>query len=186
MSAREPALKPTQPATLVVAALAAAAVTWLLISNFYQQLPPMIWPPAILIMGIAVFEAAVARNLWGRIHGRSGLLAARRAPASRGRGEPVEPLAVVRFAVLAKASSVAAAILIGAYAGFLPWLAIEAGRLSSAAADLPPSVGGLVASGALLAAAQWLERACRVPEEEERDREEPERPELPDRRDEEI
>lgn len=169
MSEHRPALRPTEPATLVVAALAAAAVAWLLIRSLYQQLPPMIWPPVILIAGIAALEAAVAQQLWARIHGRGWVAAAARRRGA-GRSEPVEPLAVVRYALLAKASSVTGALLAGAYAGFLPWLAIEASRLSGAASDLPPTVGGLVASVALVAAAQWLERACRVPEDDRRDR----------------
>jgi hypothetical protein len=167
----QPALRPTEPATLVVAGLAAAAVAWLLISNFYQDLPRMIWPPVVIIAGFAAFEAVVARQLWARIHQRGyergGLLAARpRLPeARRGTGEePIEPLAVARYAVLAKASSLAGAIFTGFYAGFVPWLLIEAGRITDAADDLPPTIGGLVASALFMAAALWLERACRVPE----------------------
>jgi hypothetical protein len=169
VSERQPALRPTEPATLVVAGLAAAAVAWLLISNFYQDLPPMIWPPVIIIAGLAAFEAVVARQLWVRIHQRGDMLA---RPRGRDAGpgsteEPVEPLAVARYAVLAKASSLAGAIFAGFYAGFLPWLLIESGRLSDAADDLPPTVGGLVASSLFMAAALWLERACRVPERDD-------------------
>jgi hypothetical protein len=175
MSERQPALRPTQPATLVVAGLAAAAVAWLLISNFYQDLPPMIWPPVVVIAGLAAFEAVIARQLWARIHQRGWLLAARRRGGPGGGsapgGEPVEPLLVARFAVLAKASSLGGAIFAGCYAGFVPWLLIESGRLPDAQADLPPTIGGLVASAALVAVALWLERACRVPER----RDEPER-----------
>jgi hypothetical protein len=164
MSERQPALRPTEPATLVVAGLAAAAVAWLLISNLYQRMPPLGWPPVIIIGGLAAFEAAIAQNTWARVHQRGA------APARSGRGgprEPVEPLAVARFAVLAKASSLAAALFLGFHAGLLPWLIIEYARLRDAAADLPPVIGGLLASGALLAAALWLERACRVPERDE-------------------
>lgn len=158
----QPALKPTDPATLVVAALAAAAVAWLLISNFYQDLPRMIWPPAIIIAGVAAFEAVAARSLWTRIQ-RRGRALARRDPGAA-LPEPVEPLVVARFAVLAKASSLGGAILAGFYAGFVPWLAVESGRLREAASDLPPTIGGVVASAGLIAAALWLERACRIPE----------------------
>jgi Protein of unknown function (DUF3180) len=164
----QPSLRPTEPATLVVAGLAAAAVAWLLISNFYQDLPPMIWPPVIIIAGLAAFEAGVARQLWVRIHQRGGMLARQpgRAAPDPAR-EPVEPLAVARYAVLAKASSVAGAIFAGFYAGFLPWLLIESGRVSDAGADIPPTVGGLIASALFIAAALWLERACRVPEQDD-------------------
>jgi hypothetical protein len=168
MSEREPALKPTQPASLVVAGLAAAAVAWLLISNLYQRMPPLGWPPVIIFGGLAVLEAVIAQNTWARVHQRSGA-----APAGRARREPVEPLTVARFAVLAKASSVAGALFLGFYAGLLPWLVIEANRLPDAVADLPPAVGGLLASGALLAAGLWLERACRVPEPPEDEEQEP-------------
>jgi hypothetical protein len=151
----------------VVAGLAGAAVAWLLISNFYQHLPPVGWPPVLILGALAGFEAVLARYTWTRVHRRS-----RAAPARPHRGagqEPVEPLMVARFAVLAKASSLAAAIFVGFYVGLLPWLVAESGRLPDAAADLPPSVGGLGASAALLAAAWWLERACRVPEPPDED-----------------
>lgn len=161
MSERQPALRPTEPATLVVAALAAAGVAWLSISNFYQDLPPMIWPPVVVIGGVAALEAAVARNLWIRIQTPGRVTAGRRGQAG---GEPVDPLAVARYAVLAKASSLAGAILTGAYAGFLPWLLIESRRLPAAGAELPPAIGGLLASIALMVVGLLLERACRVPE----------------------
>jgi hypothetical protein len=170
MSERQPALRPTEPATLVVAGLAAAGVAWLLISNLYQDLPAMTWSPVVVIGGIAALEAVAARNLWLRIHRRGDRSGEQsRVPAGRGRGaggvrEPVDPLTAARFAVLAKASSLAGAIFTGWYAGLLPWLIFEAGRLPGATADLPPSTGGLVVSVALIAAALWLERACRVPE----------------------
>jgi hypothetical protein len=167
MSQRQPALRPTDPALLVVAGLAAAGIAWLLISNLYQDLPPMFWSPAVVIAGIAALEAVVARSLWARIHQRSWVPASRRRPGP-GR-EPVEPLAVVRFAVLAKASSLAGAIFTGWYAGFLPWLLVERGRLPEAAADLPPTIGGLAASVLLMMVALWLELACRVPEPPEGD-----------------
>jgi hypothetical protein len=171
MSKPQPALKPTDPATLLVGGLAAAALAWLLISNLYQDLPPMIWPPVVVIAGLAAFEALVAQNLWARIHQRGRAIAGRRGPG--GGPEPVDPLTVARFAVLAKSSSLAGSIFAGFYAGYLPWLLVESGRLPGAAADLPPTVGGLLASVALLLVALWLERACRIPEPPE----EPERPE---------
>lgn len=168
MSERQPALRPTEPATLVVAAIAAAAVAWLLISNFYQRMPPLGWPPVIIFAGLAAFEAVIARNTWNRVHDRGPAALRLGRAAAR---EPVEPLTVARFAVLAKASSLAGALFVGFYAGLLPWLIVEAARLPDAAADLPPVIGGLVASAALVAAALWLERACRVPERQDEDEE---------------
>lgn len=169
MSEPQPALRPTEPATLVVGGLGAAAVAWLLISNFYQHMPPLGWPPVIIIGGLAALEAVMAQNTWARVHRRGQL----RNETDRSLPEPVEPLTVARFAVLAKASSLGGAIFFGFFVGLLPWLLIESGRLTGAAEDLPPAIGGAVASAALVAAALWLERACRVPEQDADD----ERPE---------
>ncbi|MGW0431905.1 DUF3180 domain-containing protein [Micromonospora sp. NPDC003197] len=140
---------PTRPATLVVFGLGAAALAWLLISAFYRYIPGLPWLPAATIAGLAALEAYVAANTRARIHRRPGR-------------DPVDPLAVARFVVLAKASSLAGAIFAGFYAGFTGWLVVEPTR--AAANDVPAASAGLIASLALVAAALWLERSCRVPE----------------------
>jgi Protein of unknown function (DUF3180) len=71
--------------------------------------------------------------------------------------------------VLAKASSLAGAIFAGTYAGVLGWLLIERTRASSS--DIPAATAGLVASLALVGAALWLERSCRVPEQPDSEKE---------------
>jgi hypothetical protein len=147
----QPSLRPTNPATLLVAALAAAAVAWLAISRFYGDLPTTLpWLPPITLFGLAALEAVLAANTRARIDRRPGT-------------EPVDPLAVARYAVLAKASSLAGALFGGFYAGVLSWLLSEFGTLSSVDRDLPQAVAGGLAGPALVAAALWLERACRVP-----------------------
>lgn len=144
-----PSMGPTRPATLVVAGLATAAVAWLLISRFYGNIPALPWLPTVTIAALAVLEGYVALNTRARIERRPGR-------------EPVDPLAVARFVVLAKASSLAGAIFTGFYAGVLGWLLIE--RTRAASDDIPAASAGLVASLALVGAALWLERSCRVPE----------------------
>ena len=103
-------MRPTSLSMLVVAALAAAAVGWLLLSVFYAQMPRLPWLPIIVLTALAIAEAILAQNTAARIQHKPG------APR-------VDPLAVARYAVLAKASSLA-----------------------------------------LVGAALWLERSCRVPE----------------------
>ncbi|MEV4755745.1 DUF3180 domain-containing protein [Micromonospora sp. NPDC049559] len=152
---------PTRPASLIVSGLAAAALAWLLISTFYQDIPGLPWLPAVTIAALAVLEGYAAVNTRARIERRPGR-------------DPVDPLAVARFVVLAKASSLAGSIFAGFYAGTTGWLILEQTRASYN--DLPAASTGLAGSLALVGAALWLERSCRVPkrpdddEREDRDR----------------
>src|SRR5690349_15970067 len=91
-------MRPTSIPTLVVAALGAAAVGWLLISNFYGDLAAAlpILPPLVMLV-LAVGEGVLAWNTKARIDRRDGT-------------EPVDPLAVAWYVVLAKASALAGAL----------------------------------------------------------------------------
>ncbi len=155
---------PTRPATLVVAALAAAALIWLLVTAAYSYLPPLPWLPVVTLAGLAVIEGYLAYSTRARIAGRPG-------------HDPVNPLLVARFVVLAKASALAGAIFAGGYAALSGWLFLKPTR--AAAEDLPVAVAGLLAAAALMLAALWLERSCRVPQQpdDERGRDDRERPE---------
>jgi hypothetical protein len=149
-------MRPTSTSALVVAGLGAAAVAWLLLSVFYAEWPPLPWLPTIVIAGLAVLETFLAQNTAARIQRKPG------APR-------VDPLAVARYAVLAKASSLAGALYSGFSAGVLAWLLLQPTR--AARDDVPAAIGGVVASLALVGAALWLERACRVPDRPEDDEE---------------
>jgi hypothetical protein len=142
-------MRPTSVSVLVVAGLAAAAVAWLLLSVFYENWPPLPWLPILVIAALAVAEGYLAQNTAARVQRKPG------APR-------VDPLAVARYAVLAKASSLAGALYAGFSAGVLAWLLLEPTR--AARADVPEATGGVVAALALVGAALWLERSCRVPE----------------------
>jgi uncharacterized protein (DUF983 family) len=149
----DPSMRPTSISVLVVAGLAAAAVAWLLLSAFYANWPPLPWLPIIVIAALAVMEGYLAQNTAARVQRKPG------APR-------VDPLAVARYAVLAKASSLAGALYAGFSAGVLAWLLLEPTK--AARDDVPAAVGGVVASLALVGAALWLERSCRVPDQDER------------------
>lgn len=147
----EPQLRPTSPATLFVVALGAAALSWVLIGRYYGDVPQLTWFPALTLLLLAVLEGIAARAIKARIDRRPGT-------------EPVEPLVVARFVVLAKASSVAGALFTGVYGGILVWVWGESSGNQHAAADIAPAAEGLAAALLLVAAALWLERCCRVPE----------------------
>ncbi|PYC71140.1 DUF3180 domain-containing protein [Micromonospora arborensis] len=159
---------PTRISTLVVAALAAAAVAWLLISTlYYSGIPRLPWLPVVTLAGLAALEAYAAINTRGRIERKPGR-------------DAVDPLLVARFVVLAKASALAAAIFAGFYAGLTGWLFVETTR--AALDDRPAAGGGLLASLALVGAALWLERSCRVPKRPDDEREDDPRESRPGQR----
>jgi len=150
---QRPTVTPTNPATLIVAALASASVAWFLISEWYTVLFPkqLPWIPALTLGLLALFEVVVANNTRARIARKPGRL-------------PVEPLLVARYVMLAKASSLAGSIFAGFTGGLVLWLLTEL-RMAAAGKDLPPAIASLVASLALIAAALWLEHSCRVPKQ---------------------
>jgi hypothetical protein len=149
-------MHPTSIATLVVLALGTAAVAWILVANYYGDIPGIPWLPAFTIFALAAFEAILARTTKARIDRKPG-------------AAPVDPLAVVRYVILAKASSPAGAIFAGLYGGLLIWLLVRS-DLVHARTDTPPTATGLVAALALVGAALWLERSCRVPKPPEEDK----------------
>lgn len=149
----QPTLKPTAPSTLLVAALAAGALMLVVFSAEYLPVPRWYTPTTLLLLALVL--AYTAHTTRARIERKSG-------------AKPVEPLLFARFAALAKASSVGGAIIAGAYAGILVFLVAHR-DLEDAATDLPLAVYGFIACLALVAAALWLERACRIPEDDRTD-----------------
>ncbi|WP_420813605.1 DUF3180 domain-containing protein [Planosporangium thailandense] len=147
----EPRMRPTKLSTLFVAALAAAAVAWLVISRFYGDIATTLpWLPPFVMLGLALVEAVLAPGTKARIERRNG------AP-------PVNPLAVAWYVVLAKASALGGALFTGLYAGLLTWLVPQRGFLTHVGQDLPQAIVGVIGALALTLAGLWLERACRVP-----------------------
>lgn len=150
----DPSLRPTSISVLIVAGLAAAALGWLLLSISYFQLPELPWSPVIVLAVLAVAEALLAQNTGARIQRKPGAL-------------PPDPLAVARYVALAKASSLVGALSAGFSAGLVAWLALD--PTEAARNDMPAAVGGLAAALALVGAALWLERSCRIPDGPDKD-----------------
>ncbi len=143
-------MTPTRPGTLALVALLTLLVAFALVKRFYGEMPSLTWFPAFTLLLLAFVEVVSALSTKARIE---------RRPET----DPVEPLVVARYAALAKASSLGGALFGGAYAGLLTYL-FTAPHLTAAKDDLPEAIGGVIAAGALVAAALWLERACRIPE----------------------
>src|SRR3979490_401962 len=149
-------LRPTQTPPLVGAEIAPAARAWWGMSRYFAAIPNITWLPGLTLAALAVMEGIAARTTRARVE-------------KRPRAGAVNPLLVARYAVLAKASSLAGAIFAGACGGVAAWALSERGQLNVADADLPPAVAGLVGALALVAAALLWERACRVPEPPDED-----------------
>ena len=142
-------MRPTSVSVLIVAGLVAAAVGWLLLSFSYSALPELPWSPVIVLVVLAIAEGLLAQNTSARIQRKPG-------------AQPVDPLAVARYVALAKASSLVGSISAGFSVGLVVWLAME--PTQAAHDDLPKAVGGVISALALVGAALWLERACRIPD----------------------
>lgn len=142
-------VRPTRISSLVLIAVICAVGTWLVLHPVYVGLPPLPWTgiPALVLLAIA--EAWSGRTLRARLR--------------RGVGRPVHPIAVARMAALAKASSLAGAVIAGLAGGFLVYVA---GGLGKAAyrADSLASGGTFAAAVLLVLAALYLEYGCRVPD----------------------
>ena len=140
-------MTPTKARTLVLTALICAIGMWLLLRQVYSSLPPLPWSgvPALALLAIA--ETITGWNVRARLAGR---------------GTPIPPIAVARIAALAKASSLAAALIGGLAAGFLIYVA---GSLDKPAYRSDALVSGATLGAAvlLIAAALYLEHGCRVP-----------------------
>jgi hypothetical protein len=154
-------VKPTRVSTLVIVAVVCAAAGWLLLRAVYAKLPPLPWTgvPALLIAALA--EAWTGRDLKTRIAARGG--GGRGAPRVL---KPPAPLFVSRMVALAKASSVAAAIIAGFAAGFDFYLAGSL-NASTPREDALTAVITFVAAVVLACAALYLENCCRVPDDPE-------------------
>jgi hypothetical protein len=148
-------VKPTSPWVLVLLALVAGGLAYVLTSQFYADLPsPPTFAPLSLLL-IALAEAYLASTTRARMTGRSDT-------------RPIDPIFVAKLAALAKASSPVGALAFGAYTGFL----VEVARMSGSAAssDTGTAALGMGCSLGLVAGALLLERVCRArPPDDETD-----------------
>lgn len=144
-------MQPTRLSMLAALLLLAGVISWLVVSREYESWPalPVIGPLTLVILAIAelLFAFSVRHRL------RNADVPVRRR---------LEPLFVARLAVLAKASSHAAAVVAGLYGGFFIYTLMNLGK-AKINSDARASGLSLVAALALVGAALFLEYSCRVP-----------------------
>ena len=151
-------MRPTRTSTLAIVTVVCAAVSWLLLKAVYEHLPLLPWTgvPALLVAALA--EAWTGRDLKARIAGRRGL-------------KPAAPLFVSRMVALAKASSLAAAVIAGLALGFVIYLSGSLGD-TVPRQDAVTAAVTFAAAVVLACAALYLEYCCRVPDAPDRDQSE--------------
>jgi hypothetical protein len=143
-------MKRTSAAALIGIAIAGAVVAWLLQVGLTAGGAPTFIPPATLYS--VLFILAIGLLLLGRPVRR----------LVRGKSQrPVDPFFAMRVLVLAKASSLTGALLVGAAASFLGYAASRAGSIAVPAfwPDVVTGVGALVLCVAGLVVEWW----CRIP-----------------------
>ena len=148
-------MTPTRLPVLLATAAATAVLAWVAARAAYPALSPLPWLTGATPLLLAVAELITAGLLRARLRG---------APGTR----PVHPIDVARIAALAKASSAAGALLVGAYGGIAAAAAGALSRLAVAGDDLLAAALGAAAGLVLVVAALVLERVCRVPSDRER------------------
>jgi hypothetical protein len=143
-------MTPTRLPVLAVIAVVSLTVTWLTLRGVYASLPPLPWTGVPALVAVAAIEAGAGRDLRRRIARKPGT-------------KPPQALFVSRMVALAKASSVAAAFVLGICLGFAGYLG---GMLDAPNPrhDMTSALSTGAAALALAAAALYLEHSCRVPD----------------------
>lgn len=150
-------MKATRVRDLAVIAVVALVASWLLAEAFYSSIPPI-----RLFVGASLYPVAAAEVVLGflirsRIENhRIGMV-----------NGQLHPITVARAVALAKASALVGAAFAGVWAGFLVAIGPDSTQVRAAMEDLPGAIVGLIGGIALTAAALWLERACRTPDDDE-------------------
>jgi hypothetical protein len=145
-------VSPTRPRDLLGVAIVAAVLANLLVRLSYGSLPqiPLLAGATLGVLGAA--EAIAGSMLRARIHRRPGT-------------QPVQPLVAARAVLLAKASSLAGAIMTGVWGGLLAHVLPQAGDVSAAGGDSLAGGVGIACALGLVAGAMWLEHCCRTPDD---------------------
>jgi hypothetical protein len=144
-------VRPTRLSALLLVVAVLGVAGYLLAELAYFDLPPLPAFAPVSLLLLTLLEGGMARVVRDKVRGRSG-------------GRPMHPIQVARAAVLAKASSLGGAILLGLYGGLFTWTFLRRDTYATAGDDARVAGLSALAALALVVAALLLERACRTPE----------------------
>ncbi len=145
-------MRPTSWKVLVAVALLGGVSGWALVNVWksWTGAPPGVPWTAPLTLGVLAAGFAIAAvTLRPRLRREEG-------------HRPVDPFVAARAAVLAMAGSRAGAFVAGGYLGYAVFLLVDLSN-SYRRTLLWPVVLSIATAIALMVAALWLERVCRIP-----------------------
>jgi hypothetical protein len=147
----------TRPRHLLAVALVTGLIVNLIVRLTYNSLPALPLPAGATFGVLGVAEALAGSALRARIRHRPGT-------------QPVQPLVAARAVLVAKASSLAGAVMAGVWAGLLAHVLPRAADVTAAADDSLAAGVGLACALVLVGGALWLEWCCRTPDDEPREK----------------
>jgi hypothetical protein len=156
-------VKPLRPLVLAVTTLVAGVLSWAgaRLWNSVGSLPGVPAAAPIVLAVIAVVLAAAAITLRGRL----------RAQREREAGaKAVDPLFAARALVLGQASALVAALVAGVYGGMGVFLITLSDASPARRGQALTALFAVLAGVAVMAAGLWLQRICRLPDDEDQDR----------------
>ena len=148
----------TRSRDLLVVAVIAAAVSYLLVRLNYQRIPPLPRFAGFAAAVLGIGEALFGFGLRSRIRPRE------RANAAGPTRQPVPPLTAARALMAAKATSLAGAAVAGLWIGLLLYVVPSWSTLDAARTDGITGVIGLVGAAVMIGGALYLEHCCRAPD----------------------
>jgi hypothetical protein len=146
---------PTRLRDLVVAAILAAVVAYVVLTSLYKAFPPITVWTGLSLLVFAAAEAAWAFFVRSKIAaGEIGDMAGR-----------LHPLAVAQSVVVAKASAWVGTVALGWWIGVVAYLVPRRGELQVARNDTAGAVVAGISALALVIAALWLQHCCKSPDD---------------------
>jgi Protein of unknown function (DUF3180) len=146
---------PTRKRDLAGAVVAATVVGYLLVLMSYRYFPPLTVWTGLSLAAVAIAEAGWGWHVKGKIgEGQIGV-----------GGGRLDPLAVARSVVIAKASAWVGAMVLGWWIAVLAYLIPRRTTIRVAGEDTAGAVVAAVCALALVVAALWLQHCCKSPED---------------------
>lgn len=146
---------PTRTRDLVVAAALSAIVGYVVLIGLYRIFPPITVRTGLSLLAFAAAEAGWAFYVRSKIaDGEIGTLKGR-----------LDPLAVAKSVVVAKASAWVGTVALGWWIGVVAYLVPRRGELQVASNDTAGAVVAGISALALVIAALWLQHCCKSPDD---------------------